>query len=135
VPPEDRPPVFVTHMAYQIMLGTAGVMGLTAGIGGLLVGVRRRLPLDTPYLWLVTLTGPMGIIGIEAGWTATEVGRQPWVIHGVMRTADAVTPMPGLTIPFLMFSLLYLVLAVVCALLLRRQFFHAPYLPEGGDGS
>jgi cytochrome d ubiquinol oxidase subunit I len=80
VPPEDRPPVLVTHVAYQIMLGTAGVMGLTAGLGALLTGLRRRLPLDRWYLRLVVATAPMGILGIEAGWTATEVGRQPWVV-------------------------------------------------------
>ena len=53
----------------------------------------------------------------------TEVGRQPWVIHGVMRTVDAVTPMPGLTVPFLVFSLLYAVLGVVVVSLLRRHVF------------
>ena len=79
----------------------------------------------------------MGIIGIEAGWTATEVGRQPWVVHGVIRTADAVTPMPNLTVPFLAFTALYLVLGVVCVGLLRRQFAHSPFVPpeEVDDGA
>ena len=54
-----------------------------------------------------SLATPLGFIAIEAGWTVTEVGRQPWIIYGVMRTADAVTPMPGLVVPFLVFSLLY----------------------------
>ena len=75
------------------------------------------------------MTKLMGMIGIEAGWTATEVGRQPWVIQGVMRTADAVTPMPGLVVPFLAFSLLYLFLGLVTLALLRRQFDHSPSLP------
>ena len=122
VPPEDRPPVLVTHVAYQIMLGTAGVMFGTLAVVGALWLRRRRFPFDRGVLWLITLTGPMGIVGIEAGWTATEVGRQPWVIQGVLRTADAVTPMPGLTIPFLVFTLLYLVLCVLTVVLLRRQF-------------
>ena len=46
----------------------------------------------------------MGFIAIEAGWTVTEVGRQPWIVYGVLRTADAVTPMPGLIVPFLGFT-------------------------------
>lgn len=133
VPREDRPPVLVTHLAYQIMLGTLAVMGSTLLVAGGLFASRRRLPLDRPFLWLVVGTGPMGIIGIEAGWTATEVGRQPWVIQGVMRTADAVTPMPGLTAPFLLFTSLYLVLGVVTVALLNRQFRHSPQVYEGRD--
>jgi cytochrome d ubiquinol oxidase subunit I len=128
VPVEDRPPVLVTHIAYQTMLGTAGVMTLTSAFGLVLWVRRRRVPLHPRFLKLVVLTAPMGMLGIEAGWTATEVGRQPWVIHGVMRTADAVTPMPGLTGPFLLFSALYLVLLVLTVALLRRQFLHAPYV-------
>ena len=71
----------------------------------------------------------MGLIGIEAGWTATEVGRQPWVIYNVMRTADSVTPMPGLIVPFTTFTLLYIVLSILTIMLLRRQFLHAPHVP------
>ena len=47
---------------------------------------------------------PLGFIAIEAGWTVTEVGRQPWVVYNILRTADAVTPMPGLIVPFLTFT-------------------------------
>jgi cytochrome d ubiquinol oxidase subunit I len=60
-------------------------------------------------------------VAIEAGWTVTEVGRQPWVVQGVLRTADAVTPMPGLVVPLATFSLLYVFLAVVVSVLLWRQ--------------
>lgn len=121
VPPEDRPPVVVTHLAYQLMLATAAGMGAVAALGGLLAVARRRLPVERWFLLLVVAASPLGMIGIEAGWTATEVGRQPWVIQGVMRTADAVTPMPGLTVPFTVFTLLYLVLGVLTVGLLRRQ--------------
>jgi len=127
VPKEDRPPVAVTHFAYQLMLACMGAASVTVGIGALLVLFRRKIPLDTPYLWLVVLTAPAGMVGIEAGWTATEVGRQPWVIHGVMRTADAVTPVTGIQITFLVFTLLYIVLGVMCWFLLHRQFLHSPH--------
>jgi cytochrome d ubiquinol oxidase subunit I len=66
----------------------------------------------------------MGFIAIEAGWTVTEVGRQPWIIHGVLRTAEAVTPMPGLIVPFLLFTLLYCFLGVIVVWLLYRQIVH-----------
>ena len=74
--------------------------------------------------------GPMGFVAVLAGWITTEVGRQPWVIYGYMRTSEAVTPMPGLVVPFTMFTLLYLVLSVLTVLLLRRQFLHSPTMTE-----
>jgi cytochrome bd ubiquinol oxidase subunit I len=126
VPPEDRPPVLVTHLAYQAMLGAMAVCALTSLAAAVLAVRARGVPVDRPFLTWVAATAPVGMIGIEAGWTATEVGRQPWVVSGVLRTADAVTPMPGLTVPFLGFTVLYLVLGVFTVLLLRRQFHHSP---------
>ncbi|MCB9674039.1 MAG: cytochrome ubiquinol oxidase subunit I [Alphaproteobacteria bacterium] len=127
VPPDERPPVNVTHTAYQIMLGSMGVMALTIGAAVLLAIRRRGVPDHPAFLAWSMFAGPWGILGIEAGWTATEVGRQPWVIQGVMRTSDAVTPMPGLYAPFVLFAGLYLVLGVLCAALLFRQFdVHSP---------
>jgi cytochrome bd ubiquinol oxidase subunit I len=70
----------------------------------------------------------MGFIAIEAGWTVTEVGRQPWVIYEVLRTADAVTPMPGLVVPFVLFSAIYIGLAVMVTLVLWRQVRQSPGL-------
>src|SRR5439155_14461568 len=60
----------------------------------------------------------------------TELGRQPWVIYGVLKTADAVTPMPGLIVPFLTFTLLYCFLGVIVAWLLYRQILRSPEIPE-----
>jgi cytochrome d ubiquinol oxidase subunit I len=124
VPRADRPPVRVTHAAFQLMVACGGAMAL-ASAWGLLALVRARrggLPLDARprLLWLLALTAPAGFVAIEAGWTVTEVGRQPWVIQGVLRTAQAVTPMPGLVVPFLLFSALYVFLGVVVAFLLWR---------------
>jgi cytochrome d ubiquinol oxidase subunit I len=125
-PADDRPPVAVTHLAYQVMLACAGVAATTAGLTAILVAWKRRVPSERWYLTWVALTAPIGILGIEAGWTATEVGRQPWVAHGLIRTADAVTPMPGLIVPFTCFTLLYLFLGAVTFSLLRRQFRQSP---------
>jgi cytochrome d ubiquinol oxidase subunit I len=128
VPEADRPPVAVTHIAFQIMVGLGMFMMGVGLLGGWLAWRRKRLP-DAPwYLWLVTVTAPMGIIAIEAGWTVTEVGRQPWVVYGLVRTADAVTPMTGLVVPFVTFTLLYLVLWVAVVVLLKRQVFDSPLI-------
>ncbi|PYQ07684.1 MAG: cytochrome ubiquinol oxidase subunit I [Acidobacteria bacterium] len=127
-PRADWPPVAPVHVAFQVMVGCGGAMMATALLGGWLYLRRRALP-DVPwYLRLVTLCGPLGFIAIEAGWTVTEVGRQPWVIQGVMRTSESVTPMPHLVVPFATFTILYLFLALVVIVLLRRQVFQSPRL-------
>jgi cytochrome d ubiquinol oxidase subunit I len=129
-PPGDRPPVAPVHVAFQVMVICGLSMAVTALIGGGLFLRRRTLP-DAPwYLGLVTLCGPLGFVAIEAGWTVTEVGRQPWIIHGVMRTSEAVTPMPHLVVPLATFTLLYLLLGLVVIVLLRRQVFQSPRLVE-----
>src|SRR5258708_24048460 len=65
------------------------------------------------FLRALILAAPLGFVAIETGWVVTEVGRQPWIIYGVMRTADAVTPVPGLVVPFITFTLLYIFLAPI----------------------
>jgi cytochrome d ubiquinol oxidase subunit I len=83
----------------------------------------------TTLRWMliaVVLCGPMGFLCIEAGWTVTEVGRQPWIIYGILRTADAVTPMPGLIVPFLTFTALYCFLGIIVVLLLYQQVLRSP---------
>jgi cytochrome d ubiquinol oxidase subunit I len=131
VPPDERPPVAVVHAAYQIMLATAGVMSLTSlAAAGLMLMRRRVPPVDPWFLRMVVATGPLGIVGIEAGWTATEVGRQPWIVQGYMRTADAVTPVPNLAITLAVVVVVYVGLGLLCLALLRRQFLKSPSFPE-----
>ena len=124
--PADRPNTVVVHLAFQIMVA-AGMALLGLGLlSALLAWRRRRLPDQRWLLWLLTLAGPLGFIAIEAGWVVTEVGRQPWVIYGLVRTADTVTPMPGLLVTFVTFTLLYLFLAVVVVWLMWTQIINAP---------
>jgi cytochrome d ubiquinol oxidase subunit I len=68
----------------------------------------------------MVLCGPIGFLGLEAGWFVTEVGRQPWVIRGVLRTREAVTPAEGVPPMFFAFAVLYVVLGVTTAVLLNR---------------
>ncbi len=123
VPPENRPPVAIVHFAFQIMVACGMVMIVAGILGGWLAWRQKGLPVNRWYLRFVTFCTPLGFIAIEAGWTVTEVGRQPWVIYGIMRTADAVTPMPHLVVPFIGFTVLYIFLSVIVVILLRRQIF------------
>jgi cytochrome bd ubiquinol oxidase subunit I len=126
VPAEDRPPLAIVHTAFQIMIGCGMLMMALAAWGAWRTWRRRRglgsaLPDDRAFLLAVILTSPLGFVAVEAGWTVTEVGRQPWIVHGILRTADAVTPMPGLGYTFALFTALYFGLAIAVVFLLRRQ--------------
>lgn len=123
VPPENRPPVAIVHFAFQIMVACGMVMIVAGILGGWLAWRQKGLPINSWYLRFVTYCTPLGFIAIEAGWTVTEVGRQPWVIYDIMRTADAVTPMPHLVVPFIGFTVLYIFLSIIVVILLRRQIF------------
>jgi cytochrome bd ubiquinol oxidase subunit I len=87
---------------------------------------RREIAANRWLLRAIALATPMGFIAIEAGWVVTEVGRQPWIVYEIVRTADAVTPMPGLVYPFALFTGIYLFLAAVVVWLLYRQIIHSP---------
>jgi len=126
VPPENRPPVTIVHVAFQLMVACGIVMIVAGLLGGWLAWRHKCLPLKSWYLRFVTFCAPLGFIAIEAGWTVTEVGRQPWIIYNIMRTADAVTPMPNLVIPFISFTVLYIFLSIIVVILLRRQLFQSP---------
>ncbi len=121
VPREDRPPVAVTHYAFQIMIGLGLLLAALSAV--YLYGlVRRAAWLSSRWLLRLFVAAiPMGYLALEAGWTVTEVGRQPWIIHGVMRTADAVTPMPGIVYSFYLFTFIFVSLSVIVVFLLYRQ--------------
>ena len=132
-PADQHPPVAIVHIAFQIMVACGIAMMLVAVWGGLryLRGRRKRTWLNSKwFLRTLIAAAPLGFIAIETGWVVTEVGRQPWIIYGVMRTSEAVTPMPGLIVPFITFTLLYIFLAIVTVWLLLRQVAASPRDPE-----
>jgi cytochrome d ubiquinol oxidase subunit I len=142
-PREDWPNVPIVHLAFQVMVALGTYLALVS-LWVAWTALRGREPAaNRRLLQAIALAAPMGFIAIEAGWTVTEVGRQPWVIHGVLRTADAVTPMPGLIVPFLLFTLLYCFLGVIVVWLLYRQIIRSPtpaewnriYTPRGVPGA
>ena len=135
VPAADRPPVAIVHTAFQLMVACGSVMALLALWGLWRWWQRRRghgpaLPDDRRFLLAILLTSPLGFIALEAGWTVTEVGRQPWIIQDVMRTAEAVTPMPGLGVTFALFTALYIGLAMAVAFLMWRQILKTGVSPQ-----
>ncbi|HEV7706540.1 MAG TPA: cytochrome ubiquinol oxidase subunit I, partial [Gemmatimonadaceae bacterium] len=131
-PVDQWPPVAIVHVAFQIMVALGTFMALIALIV-LVFQWRGKDVISNPLLLkAIVLCAPMGFICIEAGWTVTEVGRQPWVIYGILRTADAVTPMPGLIVPFLTFTALYVFLGVIVAVLLYHQVLRSPREDETG---
>jgi cytochrome d ubiquinol oxidase subunit I len=120
-PRADWPPVVAVRTSFQVMVGAGTAMALLALAVGAAALRRRRLP--DGQGWLVTLAaaGPLGIIALEAGWLVTEWGRQPWIVRGFMRTADAVTDFPYKAAPFWLFTAVYLFLGLAVAYLLGRQ--------------
>jgi cytochrome d ubiquinol oxidase subunit I len=129
VVPADRPPVAAVHLAFQAMVGLGSGMALVALWAAWSAWRRRPLASQRMLLRALVLVAPFGFLATECGWIVTEVGRQPWVVQGLMRTSAAVTPMPGLVVPMAVFTLLYLGLgAVVVALItsLVRETERAP---------
>jgi len=126
---DERPPVAVVHIAFQVMVA-CGVAMMLVALWGAWRYVRARRNekwLESKwFLRLLVAAAPLGFIAIETGWVVTEVGRQPWIIYGVMRTSEAVTPMPGLVVPFITFTVLYVLLAIVTVWLLLRQVAASP---------
>lgn len=116
--PDERPPVPVVHLAFQLMVGIGSAL---AGLSLLGLALQWRRLLPRWYLWLLVLATPAGFVAIEAGWTVTEVGRQPWIVHGVLRTVDAITPVPGMQVHFVIFFALYGLLGALTAWSLKRQ--------------
>ena len=123
---DEWPPVGIVHLAFQIMVG----LGLYMAAVGLWAAWRwwrhRDLASSPRLLRAIVIGAPMGLIAIEAGWTVTEVGRQPWIVYGVLRTSEAVTPMPFLVGPLVLITLLYLFLGAVVAFLLYREVMASP---------
>jgi cytochrome d ubiquinol oxidase subunit I len=99
-----------------------GTLMMLASLWVLYRWVRKQdIARERRLLTFLALLTPAGFVAVEAGWIVTEVGRQPWIAYGIMRTADAVTPMPGLIVPLIGISLLYLFLGVIVVYLLWAQ--------------
>jgi cytochrome d ubiquinol oxidase subunit I len=132
VPRELWPPTLICHLAFQTMVGCGSLL---AGFGLFFLIARRYRPQwlrSRRFLYAVVAVAPLGFLAVEAGWTVTEVGRQPWIIYKVMLTRDAVSPMPGLQWTLLGTCLIYLVLGTIATTVMIRLIQQLEREPCGG---
>lgn len=133
IPKEDHPPVAVTHYSFQIMVGL-GMFMLLIAVLYLIILIKKKSWQNKRWLLkLFAIATPMGFLAVEAGWTVTETGRQPWIIYGIMRTKDAVTPMPGIIYSFYIFTAVYISLSFIVVFMLYRQIKMVPKLYDISD--
>ncbi|KRT15001.1 cytochrome BD ubiquinol oxidase subunit I [Pedobacter ginsenosidimutans] len=128
IPENEHPPVAITHYAFQIMVGIGTLLLLVSLTYFFILFKKKPLTEKRWLLKLFVVAIPLGYIALEAGWVVTEVGRQPWIIYGIMRTKDAVTPMPGIAYSFYIFSAIYVSLSIIVTFLLYRQIKMVPVL-------
>ncbi len=124
-PKEDRPPVTLTFLAFRIMIG----LGFLFPVLALWAWWKRHRLLESPRMLKVMLYAiPLPYIACQAGWTVTEVGRQPWVVYGVMRTADAVSPIAASQVAMSLtaFIVVYSLLGLTAFALMARYVKRGP---------
>jgi cytochrome d ubiquinol oxidase subunit I len=119
-PRDQRPDPRPVHVSFQVMVASGFALLLVAAWFVLLAWRRRAIPTTTWLLRAIAAGGVLGFVAMEAGWMVTEIGRQPWIIYGVVRTSQAITPAPGLVISFLASTAIYIGLALALVLLLLR---------------
>ncbi|QQS36773.1 MAG: cytochrome ubiquinol oxidase subunit I [Ignavibacteriales bacterium] len=134
-PEEHWPPVLITHLAFQVMVGCGTVLALVGVIFLFFQWKKKHLLLNKNFLKIIFLCTPLGFIAVEAGWIVTEVGRQPWIIYGIMKTSEAVTPVPGQAFHLALFSIIYSALSVIAFWLLKRQIKVLDNDPELNGGA
>jgi cytochrome d ubiquinol oxidase subunit I len=125
-PQNNWPNVRIVHWSFDLMVAAGMAMLVLAVWSGWRWRQGRPLAGHPRLLRALVAAGPLGFVAIEAGWVVTEAGRQPWIIYGLMRTEDAVTPMPWIVAPFVLFTGIYIFLAFIVFFLLRRQFLERP---------
>ncbi len=131
VPPDERPPVNVVRGAFQTMVAIGTGLALLGATMLLIWWRRRQLPRSAWFYRAVVAAGPLALIALMAGWITTEVGRQPWIVYGFMRTQDAVTGADGVPIGYGVLIAVYGGLIVGVVWLLRR-FARRPIVVETG---
>jgi len=127
-PRDQRPNVLVCHLAFQLMVASGFAL---IGLGLWYWWARRRGDVSHRR-WLLralVVGAPLGFLALEAGWVVTEVGRQPWIVYGVLRTRDGVTSAAGVPVTFFAFTLLYSLLGVALVSLLRGLAHPADHAP------
>jgi cytochrome d ubiquinol oxidase subunit I len=131
-PVDQRPPVALVYFTFRIMVGIALLMLTVVAVGFVLMA-RGTLDRTGWYLRLCQLTSCLGFIAVIAGWTTTEVGRQPWTVYGLLRTADSVSPSlagSDVVLSLLLYVAVYLVIYPVGLLAMLRIVWRGPISSE-----
>ncbi|MGA5690159.1 cytochrome ubiquinol oxidase subunit I [Cytobacillus pseudoceanisediminis] len=131
--PEDEIPPLYIHYLFDLMVTIGMWMTALSLIYVLGTWFKMQFVKSKWFRWLVVLGGPLSIIAIEAGWWFAEVGRQPWILRGIMRTEDAATSSGQVDLMLLLFAGLYLVLAIGSIIVLTRMFRKNPVEQELAD--
>ena len=127
-PREDRPPILLSFLSFHGMVGLGCWFSWITAFGLVLLW-RRRAHTYRPFLWGLLLTVPLPFLGNELGWIAAEVGRQPWIVQGLLRTSDAASEVVSagqIVASIVMFGVLYTLLFFLWIFLLRRKLRHGP---------
>jgi cytochrome bd ubiquinol oxidase subunit I len=120
IPKNDQPPAkTMLHLAFDTMVGVATLLFLLAVWFAIAWWRKRDLPQTKWFLRAGALAGVAAVVALECGWIVTEVGRQPWIVNGFMRTTDAVTPAKGIWWVFGLTMALYIALATTAIVVLR----------------
>jgi cytochrome d ubiquinol oxidase subunit I len=116
----DQPPVNVVRYSFQVMVGVGVLLALLSLLYLFVAWRRHRLPDSAWFYRAVVAAGPLSVVALIAGWVTTEVGRQPWVVYGTMRTAEAVTAAPGIPVGYGVLAVVYMLLIAGIAWALWR---------------
>ena len=120
VPASDRPPVNIVRVSFQLMVAVGMLLALLGIVSAFVLARRKRLPASPWFYRAVILAGPASLVALISGWITTEVGRQPWVVYGVMRTSQAVTSAKGIPVGYATLVIVYLGVIIAVAWVLAR---------------
>jgi cytochrome bd ubiquinol oxidase subunit I len=124
-PKDERPPLIV-HYMFDAMAGIGVYLLLIPGLYLLFWRIKKWNEWNKPLLWAIILGGPLGMLAIEFGWMYAEVGRQPWILRGYMKVAEAATTGNGVGLTFVLFAILYFILAIVSCVVIIKMFKNKP---------
>ena len=128
--PEDLHPPYSVHYLFNIMVAIGLFMIFVSFVYIVAMWRKWKFVESRWFRWVIVLGGPLSVVAIETGWWYTELGRQPWILYGLMRTAEGATTATGVEYLFIAFAIVYIVLGIGSVVVLRRMFKNNPIEKE-----
>ncbi len=125
IPKDERPPL-VVHYMFDLMVSIGMFIIFISIVFVMMMKKKRWNEWNKPLLWGIVAVGPLAMLAIELGWIYAELGRQPWILRGYMKVAEAATRGEGVGLSFILFTLLYLVLGIFSTVVLIKMFKNKP---------